>query len=122
MNLRSHVRSLNIRRQHVVQCGQFQRRIEAIANRIASPGEKVKMDAIQESQFQALWATLEMNQAKRMLVEPEPIVEGDPGVGKSYTVAKKATGEILYTFDSLAEAEEAILKAKKAKKAALVLA
>lgn len=39
-----------------------------------------------------------------------------------FIVAKKSTGEVMFEFDTLPEAEAAIEKAKKAKKAALVLA
>lgn len=61
------------------------------------------------------------------------LVEGESGVGHTYTapaegavvlkytVARKKDGEIVGEFESLTEAEDVIAKAKKAKKATLVL-
>lgn len=88
-----------------------------------SPEEEAAMRARQSEQFDALWADISAKQAQRQLVEEAFIPE--PGVvlhaQTTFTVAKKSTGEIVGTYDDLADAEEAVLKAQRQKKAALVI-
>lgn len=87
-----------------------------------SPEEEAAMRARQSEQFDALWADISAKQAQRQLVEP---FIPEPGVvlhaQTTFTVAKKSTGEIVGTYDDLADAEEAVLKAQRQKKAALVI-
>lgn len=79
-----------------------------------SPEEKAARDARMAEQFDALWGDMMAKQAVRQLVEPEP-------TSVVFTVARKKGGEIVGTFDSLEQAQAEIDKAKKAKKATLVL-
>lgn len=63
------------------------------------------------------WAELERKQAVRQLVETDPV----EAAKIEYVVAKKSTGEVVGTFDLEEDALAMIEKARKAKKASLVM-
>lgn len=63
------------------------------------------------------WAEVERKQAVRVLVEPDPV----EAAKIEYVVAKKSTGEVVGTFDLEEDALAMIEKARKAKKASLVM-
>ena len=87
-----------------------------------TPEEVAESKARQAQAFDALWADINAKQAVRQLVEPFIPESGEVlRAQTTFTVAKKSTGEIVGTYDDLADAEEAVLKAHRQKKAALVI-
>ncbi len=83
-----------------------------------TPEEEAEHKALMAAQFDKLWADINKNQAVRQLVEePAEPLEAP----RTYTVAKRSTGEVVGTYDDLGDAEEAVLRAQRNKKAALVI-
>lgn len=84
-----------------------------------TPEEVAEQRRLDNVRWDELWADITKKQAQRSLVEEAP--EEPAQAPKRYTVAKRSTGEIVAVYDDLGDAEEAILKAHRQKKATLVL-
>ena len=112
MNLRQHKRRLVARLHWVIVEAYWQRKIDECLKH--TPEELAEQVARNE----AFWADLSAKMSQRFLVESDPEVEA---FKVEYVVAKKSTGEVVGTFDHKDDAEAMIEKARKAKKATLVL-
>jgi hypothetical protein len=75
-----------------------------------TPEEVARAKALRDK----MWEDIRSKMGLAELVESAPAVQ-------KYTVARKKDGEIVGEFVSLTDAEEVIAKAKKAKRATLVL-
>lgn len=119
MNLRQNKQRILRLMGYIAADAKWQRYIDKLL-------ELTPEEIAEEASRIKFWAELESKMSMRCLVEPGLVVIDDlstklqPAV-MTYTVARKKDGEIVGTFDSLVEANEAIDKAKRAKKASLVL-
>lgn len=98
----------------------FNQRREAIAEKFTNVGMSPKEVAKRAADFDAFWDNMVARQAQRYLVEPDPAEEVE-AAKQEFVVVKKSTGEVVGTFDMLEDAETVIEKAKRQKKAALML-
>lgn len=134
MNMRQYKRKLMARLHYIVVDAFWQRYIDAQFEAMRLDPQEI---AIREAAQEAFWKDLSSKMSQRFLVEPEPVEEvaslgsllqrkldGDAAVEAAkieYVVAKKSTGEVVGTFDLEDDALAMIEKARKAKKATLVL-
>lgn len=121
-------RRFSHRNRELVRLWVWQARFAVVRERILSRSETAEAAAKREADFNAFWDDLIQKQAVRQLVEPcgeeFTVVDSVEEVVKAsieYVVAKKSTGEVVGTFDLREDALEMIEKAKRNKKAALVL-
>lgn len=105
-----------------------QAQFAAVRERMLSHTMSPETAAKRAADFNAFWDDLIQKQAVRQLVEPAgeevTVVDSVEEVVKAsieYIVAKKSTGEVVGTFDLREDALEMIEKAKRNKKATLVL-
>jgi len=104
-----------IRTAHLVINAKWSLRIAALLTPTAAE------EAERTAKLRAQWDELLAKMDKADLVEPNP--EGENHTTATwYNVAKKSTGQIVGTFSTLEAAQGEIDKAKRQKKAALVLA
>jgi hypothetical protein len=108
------------RTQWIIQLVKMNIRWQRIIDKALTltPEEQAEADARRAASFDALWADIQQKQAVRQLVEEPAEPLQAPRV---YTVAKRSTGEVVGTYEDLGDAEEAVLKAHRQKKAALVI-
>ncbi len=123
MNLRQRKRQLMARLHYIVVDAYWQRYIDNLMEKaMAFTPEEL---AEQAARNEAFWKDLSSKMSQRFLVEPDPdqsYSEAEVEAAKvEYVVAKKSTGEVVGTFDLEEDALAMIEKARKAKKATLVL-
>lgn len=107
------------RLSYLVWAARWDKKMQAIADRITKD-LVMAPEAVQrrEESFNALWDDIVSKQGQRQLVEPDPEVEA---AKQEFVVVKKSTGEVVGTFDLREDAEAMVEKAKKQKRAALML-
>jgi len=115
MNMRRHKHFVQAKVWIGICDAYWQRRIDLALTE--TPEEAAARQAQQAVWFDELWADITKKQAVRQLVEPDPV----EAAKVEYVVAKKSTGEVVATFDVEEDALAMIEKAKKAKKASLIL-
>lgn len=111
-------RRFAFRLQYLVWLHRMNKRCQEIADKLNTMDMSPEAVAKRAADFNAFWDDLVAKQAQRQLVEPDPEVEA---ARQEFVVVKKSTGEVVGTFDLLEDAEAMIEKAKKQKRAALML-
>jgi hypothetical protein len=106
------------RTQWIIQLVKMNIRWQRIIDKALTLEEQAEADARRAASFDALWADIQQKQAVRQLVEEPAEPLQSP---RTYTVAKRSTGEVVGTYEDLGDAEEVVLKAQRNKKAALVI-
>jgi hypothetical protein len=113
-------RRVAFRHAYLIWLSRMNKRIASMTEKINAPDMSPEAVAKRAADFNAFWDNLVAKQAQRVLVEPEPVEEVE-AAKQEFVVVKKSTGEVVGTFDLREDADAMIEKAKKQKKAALVL-